>query len=154
MRPYSTADYAQLKSATKRAIELAGGPVALAKETRLDQATLSRAGNIEHSNFLPIDAAVDADRLAGEPVILRALARIAGFDLVPIKARHESANLVHDAGTMARESGELVSSAIEATADGTLTAREAREIDREAQDVEAVVASVRRQVHGVMAAAK
>lgn len=152
-RPFAAADYAQLKSATRRAVSLAGPLDRIArKQTRLDAATISRAGNPEASNFLPLDVALDLDALAGDDVILRMMARLRGYDLVPIGRRAQQENLIKAAGDVAKESGELVHETINAAADGDVTPSEAKTIDAEAAQVEGIVACIRRHVHGVRAA--
>ena len=150
-RPFSAADYSQLKSATKRATEAAGPLVEIARRTRIDAATISRAGNHNESNYIPIDVAIDMDRMSGDAVILRTMARALGYRLVPVDAPEFSADLRLKAGHVARESGELIAKTLEALSDGELSPREAMEIDHEAADVEHLVAGIRRHVHGVVA---
>lgn len=126
-----------LKAATRRAITLAGGPVAASKELRVDAGRLSRYGSPDDALYVPIDVALELDKLAGDNIILRAWADLHGFDLV---ARDRDADqLARDvtslAGCVARESGELISSTIDAVSDGKLTPREAQKIHDEAADV-------------------
>lgn len=147
MRPYSASEYAQLKTATRRALHLAAPLRAITEHTRLDAAALSRAGNPCESAFVPIDVAIDLDAMAGDDAILRTMARLRGFELVPMKGMGCAADLMHEAGEAARQTGELVSSAIDAGGDGRITKAEARKIDGEAADVEAVVANIRKMVH-------
>jgi hypothetical protein len=133
-----------LRAATRRAIKLAGGPVAAAKDLRVDQGRLSNYGSPDGSLYVPIDVAFEVDQLAGDPVILRAWADLMGFELV---ARNADAAATRDltvaAGQVARESGELISATIEAAADGAITPREARAIDEAAADLEEKVVHIR-----------
>lgn len=153
-RPYEFADYALLKSATHKAVKLAGPLAEVCRHTRLDAGTISRAGNMAESNFLPLDVAVDLDKLAGDDVILRAMARLRGYELVPIKKAHCAIDLVRDAGDAAKETGELVKAIADAARDGRYSPREAREIDGEAAEAEGVIASIRKRLHGFMAAGR
>jgi hypothetical protein len=70
-----------LKAAVRRAVKLAGGPVAAAQDTRADPARLSRYGNHLDPLVAPLDVAADLDRAAGDDVILRAWAAARGYAL-------------------------------------------------------------------------
>lgn len=144
-------DFALLKSATRAATRAAGPIASVSRETRLDGGTLSRAGNVNETNFIPIDDAVRVDAMSGDCRIVRMMARMLGYRLVPINSPVEQPALMHDAGTMAREAGELVSEVIDASADNIITPTEARRADDEAADVEHCVQSIRKKLHGVIA---
>jgi hypothetical protein len=140
---FSEAQYA-FKAAVRRAVTMAGGCTAAATITRVDGARLSRYGNIHDASFAPIDVAQQLDEAAGDHVILRAWADLAGFDLVPREAsRVICADVTRQAGEIAKDAGELVSTAIEAAADGGLTPNEAMRIDSEAADVQERVVLLR-----------
>src|SRR5689334_18590531 len=144
-------DFSLLKSATRAAIRAAGPLTVVSRETRLDGGTLSRAGNIEQTNFIPIDDALRLDAMTGDATITRTMAALLGFRLVPVEPKDEGPSLIHDAATMARESGELVSETLDVSSDGQITPTEARRGDEEAADVEHCVQSMRKKLHGVMA---
>jgi hypothetical protein len=147
---FSDAQYA-LKAATRRAVTMAGGCTALANTTRVDAARLSRYGNIHEMSFAPIDVAQQLDEAAGDHVILRAWADLAGFDLVPREASKAiCADVTRQAGEIAKDAGELVSTAIEAAADGSLTPNESIRIDNEAADVQERVVQLRTTVRKAM----
>lgn len=153
-RPHEAAAYAALKTATRLAAELAGPTLAdVCRRTRLDAATLSRAGNTEHANFVPVDVALDIDKLSGDHPILRTMAKLSGFDLVPLVPNQEAHDLAVRIGHAAREVGEMASVALEAMSDGKVTPREAKEVLSEADDVERIVSSIKRHMHGVVAGA-
>ena len=147
----TVSDFSLLKAATRRAVHDAGPMATVSRQTRLDQGTLSRAGNNNESNFLPIDDAVRIDGMTGNATIVRAMARLLGFRLVPIDAPNNQPSLIHDAADMAKQSGELVSEVIDIASDGTITPTEARLADDEAADVEHCVQSIRKKLHGVIA---
>lgn len=126
MKPLSDAQYA-FKAAVRRAVKIAGGPNAAAESARVDAARLSRYGNNDAPEFAPIDVCQELDAAAGDDVILRAWADLKGFDLIPRNIDAKVAgDLTAAAGAAALESGELISKAIEAGADGTVTPNEAR----------------------------
>lgn len=145
-------DFSLLKAATRAAIRAAGPIASVARETRLDGGTLSRASNINETNFIPIDDALRLDAMTGDCRIVRAMAKLLGYRLVPLNAvEDEQPSLIHDAGTMAREAGELVSETLDISSDGEITPNEARRVDDEAAQVEHCVQSMRKKLHGVIA---
>lgn len=144
-------DLSLLKAATRAAIRAAGPIATVSCDTRLDGGTLSRAGNVNETNFLPIDDAVRIDAMTGDCRIIRAMARLLGYRLVPVGTENGPSSLINDASEMARESGELVADALEADADGKITATEARLVDDQAADVEDCVQSIRKKLHTVIA---
>lgn len=141
-----------IKAATRRAIQLAGGPVAVAKAVRVDQGRLSCYGNPNHPLFVPLDVAHEIDKLAGDNIILRALAELIGFDIAPRSSVDEqvSRDMTALAGSIARESGELIESAIEAASDGKMTPAEARRIHDEADDVGEKIVQIKSAARRVM----
>lgn len=144
-------DFALLKSATRAAIRAAGPIANVSRETRLDGGTLSRAGNIAENNFLPIDDAVRIDAMSGECRIVRTMARMLGYRLVPINETHGTDQaLLNDAGEIARESGELVSNIVELSADGHFSPTDAKIVANDAGDVEHLVHRILKRCHGVM----
>ncbi|MBR1193216.1 phage regulatory CII family protein [Bradyrhizobium sp. AUGA SZCCT0160] len=150
MSALTDAQYA-LKAATRRAVKLAGGPNAASEVVRAAASRLSQYGNHDVPIFAPIDVCAELDRAAGDPVILRAWADLLGFDLTPRNVDAAvAADLAHAAGQVARESGELISAAIDASADGNLTPAEARRLDEEAADVEQKVVNLRKIVRPAM----
>lgn len=151
MATFSDAQYS-FKAAVRRAVKMAGGPNATAEMVRSPASRLSEYGNLDRPVFAPIDVCFELDKAAGDHVILRAWAEQLGFDLVPrnLDAAKAAADLAHAAGQVAKESGELISAAIEAGSDGKLTPNEARRLDEEAADVEAKVINIRRIARSAM----
>ena len=135
MKPFSDAQYA-FKAAVRRAVQMAGGCNAAAAMTRVDAARLSRYGNLDSPEFAPIDVCFDLDAAAGAPICLRALADVYGYEIAPRDAGRASvSDLASAAGEVAKESGDLISQAIEASADGKLTPNEARRLHDEAAEL-------------------
>ena len=87
-----TADKQALKAATRRLVAAVGGQEAAVSFTRfVRHQALSDFGNPagEHAaRFIPADAIADLEALThgtpGHPVVTRTLARLQGFDLVPL----------------------------------------------------------------------
>src|SRR3954470_7832929 len=130
MKNFTDAQYA-MKAATRRAVTMCGGPHAAAELTRVDAARLSRYGNIDCPEFAPIDVCFALDIGAGSPEIARALTLQEGHRLEerdPI-AEQLARDVTALAGDIAKGSGELISTAIEAFADGKMSVNEAKAVD-------------------------
>ncbi|MGM4891235.1 phage regulatory CII family protein [Tardiphaga sp. 839_C3_N1_4] len=134
-RPYTRADYLAIKSATRRACEDAGPLHEIATNTRSDPAQLSRYGNPERNEFIPLDVAMDLDALSGGDRILRAWAELRGYDLVRDEKGVAVEDMTRHIGAVGVESGELISEMCNAIADAKITPREAEAIERRAEDV-------------------
>lgn len=144
-------DFGLLKAATRAAVKAAGAIAVVAEETRLDSGTLCNSYQLHKTNFIPIDDAVRIDAMTGDCRIVRAMARLLGYRLVPINATDERRSaLIAEAGDVAREAGELVSEIINVSADGQFTPTDARHVDGQAADLEPAVHSIRKICHGVM----
>lgn len=134
-RPYSLADYLAIKFATRRTFDDAGSMTNVAANTRADIAQLSRYGNPERPEFIPIDIAMDADALGGGDRILRAWAEMRGYALVKDDRGVRVEDMTRHIGAVGVESGELISEMCNALADNKVTPREAEAIERRAEDV-------------------
>lgn len=144
MKQLSDQQYA-FKAAVRRAVKMAGGPNACSEIVRVDAPRLSRYGNIDAPEFAPIDVCFELDKAAGDNTILRMWADMVGVDLV--ERDSAARQLAHDvtvlAGSIARESGELISTTIDALADGGMTINEAKAIDEAAADLQEKVVDIR-----------
>lgn len=134
-RPYRNADYLALKAATRRATVEAGTLADVAKRTRIDATRISKAGNPNENEFLPLDVAMDLDALAGDDRILRAWAELRGYDLVKDEKGVAIEDMARHVGSVGKESGELISEMCSAVADGKVTPAEASRIENAAEDV-------------------
>lgn len=121
IRPTSDHQREKLKSATKRSIDRAGGGSALAAQTRVEAAQLSKyQARHEETAFIPLDVALDADLAAGAPVILSAMASIQGYSIAPIEGA--GGKLTHSlVGSIIRETGEVSAAALEMLATGNMS---------------------------------
>ena len=144
-RIFTSADYAALKNAVRRACQQAGGGLrTLAAMTRLSAAQLSRFGDLDSDQSIPLDVALDLDSLAGQPVITAALADRLGYELVPLaRAMVENATIAQHLSTLARESGDALSTIAAALSDDHLSINELVQIERECGDLKAAVQSLR-----------
>lgn len=138
MRTISDKQGLTLKAATRRAVDMAGGGEAFSRVTRIKAGNISKYGstNEEHEEtFMPIDVAVEADLEAGSPIILSAMAEMAGYRLVPADAAPvvtQAAPLgLLDALAIANEAGDVVRAITEAVADGRVDGSDERTITRE-----------------------
>jgi hypothetical protein len=107
-RPFTRADYLAIKAATRRACEEAGPLKEIAAATRVDAPQLSRYGNVEEPSFVPVDVAMDVDRLAGKPTILAAYAQVCGFALVPHELHAHACRLFDHVAEIARDMSAVV----------------------------------------------
>jgi len=99
----------------------------VAKALSTSATMLGRWIDPKHAHFIPMDDLVLLDEMAGD-IFLRDLARMRGFELVPVDRKPialESA--LAAAADISKESGELVHNVYEAAKDG-ICPREAREL--------------------------
>lgn len=103
-----------LKAATRRLVASVGGQEAAVLFTRfVRHQALSDFGNpAEEARFIPADTIADLESLShgtpGHPVVTRTLARIQGFDLVPLpKARADGADFAAHLQAIIRESADV-----------------------------------------------
>lgn len=132
-RQYPDATYHGLKTACRRLVDAAGGIDPAAASTRVSRATMAQyysPADRDEAVFMPIDIVVDLERVTGEPLVSRHLARLAGHDLVPSPAAAHEAGFC--SGDPARDGlilgaslsvriGEYQAVAIAAAADGNLS---------------------------------
>lgn len=135
MRSLSEIGLRALKAATAASYDLGGGVSLLSQLLRMSVATVSKYAsfNPEHSeNFIRIDLAVEADRRAGTPVIVSAMARELGFRLEPLHGAFRTDAITEaDAMRIMDEAGDVWRTARAAFADGRLDAAERRALRQE-----------------------
>jgi len=88
----------------------------------------------------------DLEAETGEPVVTRALAHLAGFDLVS-RETGDGQPLPRRLGCIAKEAGDVVASLANALADGTVTQAERVLVEAETQELIA-------EAHRLLAALK
>lgn len=133
--------YAALRAHTRRLVIAAGGVDAAALITRAGKSSLSlygAEGNGDKPNpYIPADVVADLEKDVGEPMVTRELARIAGFELVPLAARCSEGNgdPAHMVLRINREMGEFSAAVEDMDADGRRTPAELERCIRELDDV-------------------
>lgn len=88
-RTFGKDTYKRLKRRTEKLITILGGLEDAAQETRAGKSSLGNyADHREHGSganlWAPIDVIADLEAAAGEPLVTRELARLAGYDLLPL----------------------------------------------------------------------
>ncbi len=117
-----------IKRAARDQVRASGGVDAAARCSRPGMSQLSNYGNNQNDQHMPADVIADLTQESGEPFVLRALAEMTGFDLVPIEP--ETADLLELVSALARRNVAATKHqniANAAFADGKLTISEARD---------------------------
>ncbi|NFV80021.1 phage regulatory CII family protein [Magnetospirillum aberrantis] len=83
-RKYGDESYLSLKALTRRLVGQCGGAEKAALDTRAAESTINGFGNVFHAQFVPVDVLADLECSAGQPTVTRELARLMGYDLVPM----------------------------------------------------------------------
>lgn len=120
---------ASLKAITRRLVGRVGGVKNAARICGVTDSEVSFWQNDAHDRYIPIDHLVLLDTAAGD-IFLNELAQSRGYNLIPFSAASEPhcqliPNII---GLLARESGELHYTALDAASDGIVTPAEARRI--------------------------
>lgn len=123
-----------LKRASGVAVEAAGGVVAVAEKLGQARSKISEKASPFHLDraFTVLDVA-EIERLAKTPAITRALAQLAGFDLVPV-GRFDLENPHLHLARVIAETGEVTALTAKALEDGKISVAEARTLKREARE--------------------
>lgn len=119
-RPTGNALRIAIKAATRRAVQMAGGPNAVSEHTRVAAGRISDYCNPAHSSFVPLDVAADIDALAGSPVIL-----MAWNDCYTAFKKSDEQKFQEHVADVVTDVGDLMRVAGAGMADGKITPREA-----------------------------
>lgn len=137
-----TAAQRQIKSATARAVERAGGSVAVIRATTMSKAALSRYMSESMPDIIPLDHALELDAAAGDVIMAREFAALCEHELVSREQRAEmSENITRLAARFAKEGGEMQHALLESQIGPTSPAKE-RAIDNELADVRDVLIDI------------
>lgn len=153
-RRISEEHLAELKAATKRAVQIAGGPVSFAFATRVEAPALSKYVGRDYADaFMPVDVVADLEADIGAPLVTEHLARLSGYRLVRAGegAGADTGRGLPDIGLLARiakEANDVVQAMAEAAEDGRY---DAAEIDRVMREIDENVAVLRRAADRVWA---
>lgn len=126
--------YRGLKSATRELIDGFGPQKASAALVRVGQTELSDYANANRlDRFMPIDVVADLESKLG-PVVTRQLAELTGHVLVALPTVADDAELLRASARVLKEVGEVLLRLSEFLADGTLSAVEGAQLDREVDE--------------------
>ena len=89
--------------------------------TRLSKPCLSKAGSTHDDYFAPVDAVLDLELAAGDPLVTRALARAQGFRLVPMDATAQGLDMMRASTESTALLGDLSRDVLAAINDGRVT---------------------------------
>ena len=84
-----------LKTACRAAVHVCGPAKQITAMSRISESRISVCINRETEDFLPLDVAIEIDRLAGAPLIVEAMARLLGYRLVPDDADAAKPGFTH-----------------------------------------------------------
>jgi hypothetical protein len=133
-----------LALATKRAIQSAGGLELCEQETGISDTQLSRCSNVNLRDSITIRDAVTVDNLAGQPLILKAMARQLGHLVIPLpQTSTDPDTLAATVLQLAAEFGDVSRSVHDAIRDGKVTAEEAAHALAELDQLDEVSARLR-----------
>lgn len=107
--------HAALRTSWKLLVRHLGGGEATASCTRVLASRISEYGSAGSGRFVPLDVVLDAELVAGEPIVTRAMARMQGFALVPVTARGPG-RLADEMSRIGRDVGDLFGNAAQALA--------------------------------------
>lgn len=138
MRTISEPERRTLKAATDGGCVLSGGISRIIDFTRVSTSQLSKYASFGEENadtFAPIDVAIEIDRAAKSPVIVKEMAGLLGYDLTP---RLQPSSVVsHGPVTLAdgyrvlKETMDVVQALNEALSDGRIDAADAKKLEKE-----------------------
>lgn len=149
MRPSTDHQRRDLNTMTSALLDQVGKTV-FAGLSRVKGPELSKYCSHEDERTIPVDVLLDAEILAGNPMVTRLLAQIQGYELVPI-APAEPVEPVRKATTAdvllaVKEAGDVASAFIAADADGVRDAGERKAIQREIDEAVRALLAVRQGV--------
>ena len=123
-----------LKTATGNLVAHVGGGLAWESVTRVHKSQLSDYANPHKpESFMPVDVLVDLVARAPEPALLREIALLSGYTIVPIEPADETELAAAIAESM-REGADVSVSFLDGLADGGISPANALDIAREADE--------------------
>lgn len=126
--------YAGLKTAFRVLVACAGGLEAAAVATRVSVSRLAEYYDPRNPAFPPVDVVADLESVTHDPLMLAALARSAGYLLLPMPDVRAGA-LADDLARLATETGHVFAAVAECLGDGKLDCSERARLAAEIGDV-------------------
>ncbi len=143
-------DYAAIKAATRQLIAHAGGAVAASAVTRGGHQNIGRYGSAQPDDgerFMPVDVLADLESECGQPLLTRALAKLAGHILVPEPRVARSGTALGSITAKAlKETSDVFVALGEGLGDGTICAADAARIETEIEEAIIKLLALRLQV--------
>jgi hypothetical protein len=105
------AERAEIKNATRRALDFAGKRASFAAVTRVDEPALSKyCDPFAPVHFMPIDVACDLAKEVGAPDVFNQIVALFGYRLAPLDESDGCGETLgtQDVVTVAKEAGEAV----------------------------------------------
>ena len=152
MRTISEQEQRSLKSATDGAYALAGGISNILPFTRVGTSTLSKYASFNdehHDSFMPLDVAIEVDRKAKSPTIIKQAAELLGYELVAANAVIDGDHApltAMDAHRVMSETMDVSQAVLAALADGRIDAGERKTIAKEAREAMRALQDLLRKV--------
>ncbi|OCP05016.1 MULTISPECIES: phage regulatory CII family protein [unclassified Ensifer] len=138
IRTISDEEIRTLKADTEACYKLGGGVTGFEPLTRVTTGKLSEYASFDERNkkrLIPIDVAIEADRRAKSPVIVKAMARVLGFDLVPMASQQACAAVTEaDAHRVLYEATDVARAILDAFRDGNVDALDRKTIRKELRE--------------------
>ncbi len=141
MRTISEPERRTLKAATDGAYVLSGGISRILDFTRVSTSQLSKYASFGDDNadsFVPIDVAIEIDRAAKSPVIVKEMAALLGYSLIPLRTgcdKSEYQAVTEADGYRAlKETMDVVQAVIDARADGWIDAADRKNVLKEIRE--------------------
>lgn len=132
-----TAGQIVIKRATQRAVNKAGGVVAVERATTMNRSSITRYQSEAYPDIIPLDHALELVSASNDMGLIREFVGLVGCDLVSKEQRDELADNVNRiVGRLAKSGGELHQAVIEAAADNKFHPSEDRKVDSLIADVE------------------
>lgn len=138
MRQLTASDIASLKTATRALVQRVGGLHAAATVTRVGASALAEYYDPHAVDRLaPVDVVADLERVAAEPLVSDAMARLAGCTLQPMG--HAAGSDARAIAGVFREVGQLGERWATAMEDGATSAGERDAVQLELVDLQRAV---------------
>ncbi|MBB5576362.1 MULTISPECIES: hypothetical protein [Rhizobium] len=148
----STAWFHRIKAAQRDLIRLAGGIERSAEISSISKSHIGRMNNATDPELMPLHAVYALESECGVPVVTSAMAELSGKRLVDPEGSHGTDHcLVAAYSDTVRKAGDLISGGAVAIADLVVTPAEAMKMDRDAAELEAGLAVLRKALAAVKA---
>jgi len=138
VRTISDQERRTLKAATDGAYVLSGGISRILDFTRVSTSQLSKYASFGDDNadsFVPIDVAIEVDRAAKSPVIVKEMAALLGYELAPKRQAVDFDSVLPvtqaDGYRVLKETMDVVQALNDALADSRIDAADFKKIDKE-----------------------